>query len=496
MTDVLGLFGYNRSTSSVNKLLAAYNDDVIDVDTGVGLGAGFTSQSKVEFATFLDFVFAVNGNQATSSFDGTTWSNTGVRNHCPIANLIRAFGTRVYLGDLKIASQTYRSKVWYCDLPYNNDVRWGLEYGNGLQQQQNSPIVRQSNALFKTYNIKVGDPLFILSGSNAGEYEVESVDSETQLTLTKNLLYSAYTPYIVGGNYFDVRTDDNDYLRGFGENSSRLLCFKLNSLHRYSGSSLLPVSGAVGTSSGRSIVNIKGFTLYFHGGEANETGIYLYDGTDSVMVSGPIQPYIDGIASSMFPNIVGWKEGTWYRIYVGDITNAQRDISVSKAVISFDVARNKYSIDPFIKTVKCATTFQESNVKKIFFGDDSGEVFQTPSGYSFDTNPIPWVMELSPQYPEGSEFLLNYTRVQVISRDARGVRVRYKLYNMPLDVDDTWQPLGEIQGDKTELWIPADHSRASGVNIRFEETGIRENTQYIEKVTIFYVPETTTIANI
>jgi hypothetical protein len=88
--------------------------------------------------------------------------------------------------------------------------------------------------------------------------------------------------------------------------------------------------------------------------------------------------------------------------------------------------------------------------------------------------------------------MLRFTRLQVIARDARGVRVRYKLYNTPRDIDDQWLPLGEISGDKTEFTIPLNHNRAAGYQIRFEESGIREPTQYIEKTSMFYQLEGST----
>lgn len=498
MVDIDGLYGYNKSSATNNKLLAAYGNDIINVDTGAGYGAGLTTSSKGEFATYLDYCFFVNGVDATRSFDGSTWTTTGARNRCPIAKYVKVFGTKLYLGYVTIGSSIFPSRVWSSDLPYNNGVRWGLEYGTNLVQSASSAVITSSGALFKTYGIKVGDPVFILDGANAGQYIVQTIDSETQITLTGTLTNAVPggSTYIIGSNYFDVRTDDNDYMRGLGENSGRLLIFKLGSLSRYNGASLFGVSGAPGTSSGRSIANIKQYTFYFHGSESTRTGVYMYDGSEVLKISTPIQPYIDGIAASMYPNIVGWREGNWYRCYVGDITNTQRNISMSNVVLSFDVALGRWSIDPIEKTVKCSATFLESNSEKIFIGDDSSGVFQIPSGYSFNGSPIEWIVETGPHYPEGSEFLLNFTRVQIISRDSRGTRVRYKLYNHPTGVDDNWWTLGEITDDKTEFFVPPSHNRASGIEIRFEEDGIDENTQYIEKISIFYTVETTTIAKI
>jgi len=490
------LHGYNRGVSTSNILFGVYGNDIVNVDSGLGYQQNITPNYNGEFATYLDYAFFANGIDATRSFNGTAWSTLGVRNHAPIFKYLKPYGVRFYGGYPTINGTSFPSRVWFTDNPQNYDARWGIEWGSTMDQTAGSAIVTADSCYFKKYGIKSGDPLFITSGANAGQYTVYSVDSENQLTLTEELVATvSNSTYTVGSNYFDVKTENNDYLRGLGVSSNRLLCFKLFSLSRYNGSSLIEVPKAPGTSSHRSIVdNPVGDCYYFHGSEPSLTGIYRYDGTQSVSVTKGIQPYIDGISATNFASVVGWREGEWIRQYVGDITNAQRGISVSNAVISYNETNNAVSVDPINKVPTCSTTFMESGAKKTFFGDSSAEVFQTPSGYDFDGSPIPWAFETGVHYPVDSEVICKYTRIQVIARDARGVRVTYKLYNNPNGVDDVWQPLGELKDDMTELVVPVSHQRASGINIRFEETGIRENTQYIEKITIYYLSEGTTRA--
>lgn len=491
MSSIYGIHGYNRQTSSVNKLFAVYGNDLVDVDSGLGYQQNLTSGNNGEFATYLDYDFFVNGVDATRSFNGTAWSTIGLRNRAPIAKYARVHGVQLYLANIKIASSSFPSRVWKTDLPRNYDAVWGLEYGSTLSQTANSAVVTADGSYFLSTGIKVGDPVFILDGLNQGEYEVLSIDSNNQITLTKQLLKSqSNSNYIIGSNYFDVRTDDNDAIKGLGENSNRLLIFKLFTLHRYDGSSLVQVPGALGTSSNRSIVNVNN-TYYFHGSQTGITGIYKYNGTESVNVSLAIQPYIDGISSSNFGSVVGWREGNWARMYVGDITNSQRSISVSKAVLSYDELNNGWSVDPISKVPTCSTVFMENGAQKTFFGDDSARVEQTPSGYSFDGSDVAWAIETGPQYPMSSEMLVKFTRIQVIARDARGANVRYRLYNNPRDVDDQWYTLGQIQNDKTEFLISQDHCRASGIECRIDDTDTKENTPFVEKLSFFYLADNT-----
>ncbi|MEA2036845.1 MAG: hypothetical protein U9O94_05015, partial [Nanoarchaeota archaeon] len=276
MSDILALGGY-QSTANTDRLFASYGNDIVNVDTGAGYSQNLTAGSKGDFETYLDYCFYVNGVDVTRSYNGTVWSALGKINRAPIAKYAQVYGVKLYLAYLTINGETYPSRVWKTDLPDNNEPRWGLEWGSLLSQTASSAIVNDPNANFKTYGIKAGDPIWILSGSNAGQYTVSSVDTGRTLTLTTTLPNTVATStYIVGSNYFDVRTDDGDYLRGLGENSNRLLAFKLNSLHRYNGASLLQVKGVPGTSSNESIKNIKEqFTLWFHGSQLDKSQFYL-----------------------------------------------------------------------------------------------------------------------------------------------------------------------------------------------------------------------------
>ena len=100
-------------------------------------------------------------------------------------------------------------------------------------------------------------------------------------------------------------------------------------------------------------------------------------------------------------------------------------------------------------------------------------------------------MEKDNIYPSGSEILNTFNKIQVISRDASGVRVRYKLSNAPFASDQDWQGLGEVKYDKTEIFIPKNHSKSCGIGYRLEKNDAMEPTQLIEKISTFHKPEET-----
>jgi len=385
------------------------------------------------------------------------------------------------------------SKFLESDLPKNNTITWGITYGTNLAQTQGGKEVTSATAGFKAYGINIGDPFIIETGLNAGEYIVERGISDYRLTLTTPMQFTATgSTFYCGDNFVDVNTDDGDILKWAEVINNRLILFKQNSLHSYNRTSMTEIRG-VGTSSGRSVVPFKdkGLIIYWHGSNKERTGFYMTDSVSSKRISNPIQDYIDGITAANYDNIVAWREGNIYRAYVGDITNAARNISITNGVLELDLDSNIWSPANTHDVVKCATLYRESNVENTYIGDDSAQVYKTPDGNSDDGEPIEWYMEKDDVYPVGSEILNTMNKIQVISRDASGVRVRYKLKNAPFSSDENWQGLGDLKYDKTELIIPKEHSKSCGIGFRLEKNDAAEPTQLIEKISLFHKPEET-----
>ena len=199
---------------------------------------------------------------------------------------IKKYNTRLYLGNVTIAGVSYPSRVWYSDLPKADyTLRWGIESGTNLVQTADSATVTSTGAKFKDNNIKVGDKMTITTGENAGEYIVQSINSETQITLTDKLTHTATSSYWVGSNYFDVETDDGDEIKGFGVNSNELIILKNSSTHRFSSTGTLRKSRTtIGTSSPKSIVDLDDYTYFYH----PSRGILRTDVSNKAVISNPL----------------------------------------------------------------------------------------------------------------------------------------------------------------------------------------------------------------
>jgi len=486
MDNVLGLKGYSTSTN--NLLIAAHGNGFVNVETGEGYGIPISSTNNVEFEVFLNSLFFQNYVDTPLTFNGTLFSNTHVKK-LPLSRYIKQWNNRLYLGYVKIGSTEYPSRAWYSNLPSNDTIQWGYESGTNLQIISSRKLYSPTSK-FKTYGLKRGDPLFILTGVSAGQYFIQDVENDYFITVTSDLPSLETVSYWAGGNYIDVDRDDGDYLTWIEENNSQLLFFKRDSLHRYNGTSRTKVRDAVGTTSGRSVQNMHELTIYFHGGDQDTTGFYAYNGGNSVNISSSVQDYIDAIPSSAFSSVVSWREGDLYRAYVGDIENTSKNIALSKVVFTFDYNSSIWSIDPIAHVITSSTRFRKLGAKQTYLGTNDDKIFLTPSGNLYDTSPVPWQITLRPVYPSGVEYVNTFTRVEVYSENAQGVRVQYKLHLKPYDTDDSFFGLGQIKNEKTIFTVPERHNQASGLQIQCVGIDGTESTALIKKIVIYYRRDT------
>jgi len=517
-----GLYGFNTinvNGTDTNKLFSIYGNDLVNVDTGLGYKLNIPTSNysssvtnrKFSMVSFLGRCFLFSNVMQPISYNGTNWLRDFTpQNACPWGSIAKSYKERIYLADTIIPYMNYdltnpgyyKSRIFYSDLPVNDKLTWGI----GIIQPDGPVLFPSENlitsgliqrAYFKSNRIKVGDPLYIPfannTNANLGAYTVSEVVDEYKIRITEKFPNSSDSDFAfwVGSNWFDVNTDDNDYITALEENNNRLIIFKNDSLYRYDTSSLVKVKNVPGTTSKDSVINIKDYTIYFHGSNKEKTGFYLYDGVTSQRISNAIQPFIEGILAANYTNVVAWREGDVYRAYVGNIDNTNSsnpayNISKTNTIFSYNVPNNEWRIDTCNHVIKAATTMRESNAEKIFVQDDSGKVFQMNYGNSFSGANIPFKLETQPYYPRGSEIMSRFTRVKIVSRDARGVSVSYKLWDTPLAVDSEYHGLGDIEDDTTEFLIPTEHCLGCGIQLMFSESGITEPNYHIEKISIYH----------
>ena len=486
MASILGLSHLNTNSTSLSKIVSTYGGEFFvyspGTNTWTGQSFAVSTTEKVEMEMYLDKLWCVNGNDATRSYDGTTWT---VPTDIPIAKYIKRYLSRLYLGYCTYPAGTiWPSRVFYSDLPENNVLKWGLESGSDLVQTTNTSTITSAGSTFITNNIEVGDPFFITSGTNTGTYTIAVVDSETQLTLVETLPYTqSGCTFWCGDNWFDVNTDDGDFVNGMGENSNRLLVFKQDSLYRYGDGVLSKCEVPTGTISNRSVANLRGYTLWF-----GRDGIYRYNGVSGEIVSNGIVDYIEGIAGSSFSNIAATTKDNHYYAIMGTLTNSDEDISITNAMVDYDISQDNFHFLSLAHTPKVFSSFIENGVRNLYFGTDNAKVFQLFSGNADGGVAIPVSVVTKQYFPSGPEYLNTFKKILVFSTNGMGVNIQYKILGNPDSKKDSWTNVGSIHQDYFEIELNPSISRGRGIQFRFSESSTNEPF-VIEGISVFYVPD-------
>lgn len=494
--NIDGLGGYNPITGAP-KLFVAYGNDIVDLGAGTGYNQNLTAGSLAEFASLLDAEFMVNGVNTNRRYltASNTWVDETARKHAPIADYILSSRSRIFLANINmgnISGLKFQSRVWFSDLPRNNDITYGLEYGTDLAQTGGSPTVSSASAFFKTRNIKPGDPFTIVTGANAGEYIVFTIDSETQITLVDPLISTATgSTFYTGRNYFDVNTNNSDVITGIAENDSKILVFKRRSLYRFDGNSERQVKGVPGTTSHRSIANVSSYTFYFH-----ETGIWRYGGLTSELASRAIQDYIDGMDPAFYGSVVGWTVGNdIYRVYIGNVNNADKNLVVPNCILDYDTATQSWSPGKIADEITAKTDWIVSDSQSVYLGTTTDEVLKDNSSFLDNNTPIEWSVETGFFFPVDPDTDTEMISINVHVDFNRGGTVLYKLYGTPTSVTKEWLPLGDIKDQITTLPLDRMHQRfARGINIKVNDIASGRQPQQpgpvLTRIAVFHRPRT------
>lgn len=489
MAKILAIGGLNTSTGT-EKLVALKDRHFFTLvgstwTKASGAGINLTDQTRAYHDEFLDMQFWVNGVDANRTYNGSTWSTTTNVTDSPIGKYVKSFGTRLYLANIIIAAGAsnlaFKSRVWFSNLPQQDSsgnwtISWGLESGSDMGSTAASAVVTSAGSSFKSRGLKVGDPLYIISGNNAKKYTISSIDSETQLTLTENVTNTTSNQtFWAGGNWFDVKTDDSDVITGLGENAGRLLVFKQDSLHRWDGASLEQIKQVPGTTAQNSVVNLRGFTFYFH-----PSGIWRYNGQTSELISEPVWDLVEAIDSTNYGEVVGWTDNAHFiKLYVGTTSaNLNTDLpAITHCVIVYDLTMNSYSTMSLGTGISAACNATESAVKKIFAGATDGNVYQLETGNDFDGSAIPFRLRTHPYYPISPEAVVELSRIEIFAQRGENLNVGYKKIKQPYPDDQEYFPISDD--------FPNDDLEMRGIKFEMIESSTDQSFLF-EKLSVFW----------
>lgn len=492
MANITGLHPINFS-SGTEELIAVWHKTPMIVSSTAHrrTGPNLVDGQDTYFASFLDKAYMVNGTNNTFAYTGGDWLDLTTLDGTPVAKYIKSLNARLYLYSIKINGVAYPSYIWRSNLPKNNSITWGLASGSDLVTTASSAVVTSASGKFRSRGLIVGNDFIISTGLNRGNYTIQSIDSETQITLTTTLGNTdSGVTYWAGGNWIDIKTNDGDTGMGLGFASGYLLAYKKNSVHAYSDKAgeLRQVKNMPGTTSPRSITEgADGYCYSYH-----PSGIWRTKGLEGQHISDAIYDVIEGVTTANQDNIVGWEvDKSKIKMYLGDVTLRDGD-TISKCVVTFDHGKNQWSVGSLSDGITCATAWLHNNVEEIYGGSTADNVFQLNTGNSFDGNPINFSLTTHPIFPAGTENLVDFNRLRIYIDNGPDIQVLFKVYYRSIrgnqyawESDKDWQPMrGSQQADKSEWFFPAG-TRGAGVQLKVVESSTAESF-LLEKMVLYW----------
>jgi len=196
-SNILGLYEFRDSGSGSNNQMITVNSTTLYYLSGgtwTSKRSGLTSGSQAEFTTYLDYVFMVNGTEATAIWDGNpsnSFVTTGNASSAPIGKYIENFRNRVWIS----GNSSYPDRVYYSSLPSSVStpvITWDTDVATGqwldvspsdgenitwLKRSKKALLVFKNNHIYRIYSINDSEPDPLIDvGTYSGRSVVEAKD--------------------------------------------------------------------------------------------------------------------------------------------------------------------------------------------------------------------------------------------------------------------------------------------------------------------------------
>lgn len=336
---IKGLYEFRDSGSGTNnRLVAVCNGTLSYLSSGTWTSkrTSLTAASKARFTTFLDFLWMVNGTEATAIWDGasgTSFLTSGNAASAPTGKYIENFKGRVWIS----GNSSYPDRLYYSSLPseeatpvvtWDTDVSTGDwidinpsdgENVTGFARDKNALLVFKNNHLYRVYSISDTETDAKI---NIGTYSQESIIT------AKNGIYFHHPSGIyryVNGNVQEISKPVSDYIDAIPSSYFDDVAGWSDSDHLYWCIGNVTVDGVAYTNV------VLRFTI------SSETWT-IYSYPNSFMVGSP---YDDG--STLF-TVVGDEDGNVLKLNVGTTDNG--------STIFYYLKTRPYTFDGLFSTRK------------------------------------------------------------------------------------------------------------------------------------------------
>jgi len=210
---------------------------------------------------------------------------------------------------------------------------------------------------------------------------------------------------------------------------------------------------------------------------AARDGVYAFDGASDTKISLPIQEYWDAIIEANLSEIQAKVLGHHLYVYIGDVTVDGR--ALANVLWDYDILQNNWNRMGLADEAKHLHTYVTTSGKRLFMGNDDGEVFQMFESESQNTGTFTSFIETPWFYGSGPKIVDDFKELWAHGELLSALKVKYKV--------DTggWQSAGELTGFSDLVRF-----NASGKRIKFllEETS-KNNLYEVQSLEVGFLPK-------
>jgi len=417
-SDLLsGFSGINRNVSNFDETAGEYVEAQNFVTDKIGVlkkagdyqikGAQITASQDIIGG--IDFtrvdgththIVAINGSSNAGIYEYTTsWANQS-------------------------QSLTKDTKVRFAYSP-TLDTLFAVNYSDATRSYNGSSWSTSTNVTSAPkayYVINFGRRIYLLN-CNVSDTAYPSRAYRSSLVDSGSITWDTTNDWIV----FD------DVINGVGKNGENMFVGCENSCWIFTKADEKYQVSSTGCVSCESITSYGRWTF-----RAARDGVYAFDGAGDTKISLSIQEYWDAIPEANLSNIQAKVLGHHLYIYIGDVTVDGR--ALANVLWDYDILQNNWNRMSLADEAKHLHTYVTTSGKKLFMGNDDGEIFQMFTSDSQNTAEFTsfietgWFFGSSPKYKD------DYYALWGFGEKLSGLKVSYK-------VDDSdWQAVGQLNG--------------------------------------------------
>lgn len=266
-----------------------------------------------------------------------------------------------------------------------------------------------------------------------------------------------------------INPEDGQNITAIGEIGGILLVWKDRAMYSWNNRSTeADELVKVGCTSQESVADCGNVLSFF-----NQQGVWLTSGSYPILISRPVQKWIDGMSSSYYENVSAFGNEKYLYVSIGDCT--VDGISYTNVVLKYSVNTKEWRVYSYADEFRIFTSYLDTSYK-IIGGSDASKILQIESTSTTD-NGTDIRFDLQSQDSSfGSRGVTKEIseRIMAYTKNAQG------LVQIKIDEGD-WKTLGTVVKDVNNFGLTEP---IVGNKFKFRIVGISKNRARIQGLEI------------